>query len=62
MRRQLTEDEIERRVEKMTDHLDRLYLRNELSSDDYEKAMTDLANWASVALDNLPRAERQARS
>ena len=42
----MTEDEIERRVEKMTDHLDRLFMRGSMTQRDYEAAMRDLALWA----------------
>ena len=42
----MTEDEIERRVEKMTDHLDRLFMRGSMTQREYDEAMRDLALWA----------------
>lgn len=42
----MTEDQIERRVERMTDHLDRLYLTGKLNEKEYRLAMRDLNQWA----------------
>ena len=42
----MTEDEIERRVEKMVDALDRLFTRGQMSQRDYDAAIRDLDLWA----------------
>jgi hypothetical protein len=42
----MTEDQIERRVEKMTDHLDRAYLAGQFTEKEYRLALRDLAEWA----------------
>jgi hypothetical protein len=42
----MTADEIERRVEKMTDALDRQLMNNVLSQKDYDIAMAELSEWA----------------
>jgi RNA-splicing ligase RtcB len=44
----MTEEEIERRVEKMVDHLDRVFLAGQMSQGDYDKAMRDLDQWADA--------------
>lgn len=45
----MTEEQIELRVEKMVDHLDRVFLSGQMSQDDYDKAMRDLNAWAEAA-------------
>ena len=47
----MTEDQIERRVEKMTDSLDRQFMAGAISQKDYDSAMRELAQWA----DRQPR-------
>jgi hypothetical protein len=42
----MTEDQIERRVEKMTDSLDRQFLAGHISQKDYDHAMRELGQWA----------------
>jgi hypothetical protein len=42
----LTEDQIERRVERMTDNADRHYMDGTLSRTEYEQTMRDIAAWA----------------
>ena len=42
----MTEDWIERRVERMMDHLDRVYLNGDMMQDDYDKAVRDLDEWS----------------
>jgi len=42
----MTEDWIERRVERMMDHLDRVYLNGGMTQDDYDKAVRDLDEWS----------------
>ena len=44
----MTEDQIERRVERFIDHLDRVFLAGEISQDDYDKAIRDVAAWAEA--------------
>jgi hypothetical protein len=39
-------EQIERRVEKMTDHLDALLMRGALTQKDYDAAMRELNQWA----------------
>jgi tRNA C32,U32 (ribose-2'-O)-methylase TrmJ len=48
----MTEEQIERRVEKMVDHLDRVYMAGGMTDEDYRKAMDELDQWA----------ERQSRA
>ena len=47
----MTEDEIERRVEKMTDHLDRIFMSGAITQEDYDKASRDLTAWALAKLE-----------
>ena len=42
------EDEIERKVERMMDHLDRLLLSGQMSQDSYDKAVRVLDIWAEM--------------
>lgn len=42
----MTEDQIECRVERMTDHLDRVFLNGDMSQADYDKACIELSQWA----------------
>jgi len=42
----MTEDQIERRVERMMDHLDRVFLNGDLSQVEYDKAVAELSRWA----------------
>jgi hypothetical protein len=44
----LTEEQIERRVERMVDYLDRLFMSGALSDHDYNAAMRDLNRWADA--------------
>jgi hypothetical protein len=44
----MTEEQIERRVEKMTDSLDRQLMAGALSQKDYDAAMKELAAWADA--------------
>lgn len=48
MPRILTEDQIEARVERMIDHLDRVYLAGEISRKDYDLACIDLNTWTDA--------------
>jgi hypothetical protein len=44
----MTEDQIERRVERMMDHLDRLLLAGQMPQQDYDAAVKDLDAWAKA--------------
>lgn len=44
----LTEDQIERRVERMVDHADRCLMTHAINQDTYNKIMEDLAEWANA--------------
>jgi hypothetical protein len=46
----LTEEQIEQRVERYIDHLDRVLLAGQITQDDYTKAMRDLHLWAEYKL------------
>jgi hypothetical protein len=45
----MTESEIERRVERMTDHLDRMLISGAMTSKNYNQAMRELSAWANLA-------------
>jgi hypothetical protein len=42
----LTEEQIELRVERMTDDIDRRFMAGLLTRESYDKEMADLARWA----------------
>lgn len=42
----MTSEQIERKVERMTDHLDRLFREGLMTEDNYHKALRDLEWWA----------------
>ncbi len=42
----MTEEQIERLVESLTDSIDRRFLRGEWSQPTYDRIMRDLARWA----------------
>ena len=44
----MTEVEIERRVERMIDNLDRLFLRGAISEKAYSTSMKELHQWAEA--------------
>jgi hypothetical protein len=44
----LTEDQIETRIERMIDHLDRAYLAGQIDEKTYDLAMRDLHAWAEA--------------
>jgi hypothetical protein len=46
----MTEEQIERRVERMVDHLDRLLLSGQMTQGDYDAAMRSLDQWAERKL------------
>ena len=56
----MTEDQIERRVEKMVDHLDRLYMSGQIDTKSYNSQMRDLDRWAESQY-QWAEAERRAR-
>jgi hypothetical protein len=55
----MTEDQIERRVEKMIDHLDRQLMAGALSEKDYTTNMADLRRWEDAQL-HVVDVERRA--
>jgi hypothetical protein len=55
----MTEREIERRVDRMLAHLDRLLLNRDMSEDDYHAAVLDLSEWEEKAMTEL-EAERRS--
>ena len=57
----MTEEQVERRVERMTDHLDRLLMTGVLNQDDYDKAMRSLNRWANVQADRAAIYDRVRR-
>jgi hypothetical protein len=42
----LTEDQIETKVERFIDHIDRIFLAGQISQEDYNKAARDIEAWA----------------
>ena len=44
----MNEDQIELYVERQTDRIDRAYLRGELTDEQYEQRMRELAQWADA--------------
>ena len=42
----LTEDQIERRVERLMDHLDRVFLAGLIDQQSYDAGVKDLDDWA----------------
>jgi hypothetical protein len=57
----MTEEEIERRVEKMTDHLDRLLMTGAKTQRDYDKDMASLNLWAEAQYKARERAYLKAK-
>jgi hypothetical protein len=49
----LTEQQIEVRVERVFDHLDKVYLSGEMTQKDYDHAVWDLHRWAESAYQAL---------
>lgn len=59
----LTEDLIERRVERMVDHLDRVFMSGQMTEKNYTLAMRELHQWAEEEYRKIEvqrRAERRA--
>jgi hypothetical protein len=46
----VTESEIDQRVDRMLDHLERLLLNRDMSEDDYHAAILDLIEWEEAEL------------
>ena len=44
----MTEDQIERRVERMIDSLDARFMRGTLSREEYDREMDDITAWANL--------------
>jgi hypothetical protein len=57
-----SEEQIERRVERMTDYLDACLMSGVMSQRDYDGAMRELGQWAAAAADRAAIWDRvQAR-
>lgn len=52
----MTEKQIEARVERMTEHLNRLLLAGHMPQRDYDLAVQDLDAWAKAARYSQPRS------
>ena len=48
----MTEAQIERRVERMVDHLDRLLMSGQMTQSDYDAAIRSLDQWAERKLNS----------
>lgn len=44
----MTEEQIERKVERLIDHLDRVFLAGGMTQDNYDKAIRDIRDWAET--------------
>lgn len=44
----MTEDQIERKVERYIDHLDRVFLNGDMTQDNYDKAIREIHEWAET--------------
>ena len=55
MSKHLTEDQIEARVEKMIDHLDRVFMSGGMTQKNYDLAMLNLHYWAERQYEILGR-------
>ena len=51
----MTPDQIERRVERMMDHLDRVFLNGDMTRKNYDLAVADLNSWAEAQYDSMKR-------
>lgn len=51
----LTEEQVERRVERHMDHLDRLLMAGQMPQRDYDLAVKDLNEWAERRGDEAAR-------
>ena len=51
----LTEQQIERRVERHVDHLDRVFMDGQIDQDTYDKAMRELHEWAEAKSKEVER-------
>jgi hypothetical protein len=47
------EQQIEDRIERMTDHLDRMFLRGAITEQQYSSSIADLNNWAEAKYKEL---------
>lgn len=43
----MTEDQIERKVKRYIDHLDRVFLNGDMMQDNYDKAVREIEEWAA---------------
>lgn len=53
----MTEQEIETRVERMINHLDRMYMSNAITKRQYAQAMEELNKWAEGKYAELARKD-----
>lgn len=53
----MTEDHIERIVERTMNQLDKLLLTNEMTQDEYDQEVRELDQWAREMYRNLPKDE-----
>jgi hypothetical protein len=53
-------DQIERKVARMIDHLDRLFMAGQIDQKTYDSAMTDLRQWEDCEI-SWSEAEARAR-
>lgn len=51
----MTEDQIERAVERKVDSLDRMFMSTDMTQDAYDKAMKDIHAWAEAQYAKRPR-------
>lgn len=56
----MTEDQIERRVERMTNHLDHCLMSGSMTQKNYDHAMRELHQWAEAQY-RWSEMERRAR-
>lgn len=45
----MTEDQIERKVERYIDHLDRIFMSGRMTQEDYDKGILEIQEWAANA-------------
>lgn len=58
----LNEDLIERRVERMTDSIDRRYMAGSIDEKTYKSEMADLSKWADAKFAEIARTLRNGRA
>jgi hypothetical protein len=53
----MTEDQIERQIERMTDAIDRRYMAHDLTADEYAAECRRIDAWARAEMAKRPAAE-----